>query len=47
PQIVAATILGYCTMKFFNANTLSTIVLGGASMIVGGFLTLWVKDDDK
>ena len=47
PQIVAATILGYCTMKLFNANTLSTIVLGGASMIVAGFLTLWVKDDDN
>ena len=47
PQIVAATILGFCTMKLFNANTLSTLVLGGASMIVAGFLTLWVKDDDK
>lgn len=47
PQIVAATILGFCTMKLFNANTLSTIVLGGASMIIAGLLTLWVKDDDK
>ena len=47
PQIVAATILGYFTMKLFNANTLNTIVLGGASMIVAGFLTLIVKDDDK
>ncbi len=47
PQIVAATILGFCTMKLFNANTLSTIVLGGASMIVAGLLTLWVKDDDQ
>ncbi len=47
PQIVAATILGFFTMKLFNANTLSTIVLGGVSMIIGGILTLWVKDDDK
>ncbi|MES2330397.1 MAG: MFS transporter [Bacteroidota bacterium] len=47
PQIVAATILGFFTMKIFNANTLSTIVLGGVSMIIGGILTLWVKDDDK
>lgn len=47
PQIVAATILGYCTMKLFHANTLSTIVLGGASMILAGLLTLWVKDDDQ
>ncbi|MBV9987425.1 MAG: MFS transporter, partial [Chitinophagaceae bacterium] len=47
PQIVAATILGFCTMKLFNANTLSTIVLGGVSMILAGLLTLWVKDDDR
>ncbi|MGB4775977.1 MAG: MFS transporter, partial [Daejeonella sp.] len=46
PQIVAATILGYFTMKFFNANTLHTIVLGGVSMIIAGILTLWVKDED-
>jgi maltose/moltooligosaccharide transporter len=47
PQIVAATILGFFTMKLFNANTLSTIVLGGVSMIIAGLLTLIVKDDDK
>jgi len=47
PQIVAATILGYFTMKVFNANTLHTIVLGGGSMIIAGLLTLVVKDDDK
>jgi maltose/moltooligosaccharide transporter len=47
PQIVAATILGYCTMKLFHANTLSTIVLGGVSMIVAGLLTLWVKDEEQ
>jgi maltose/moltooligosaccharide transporter len=46
PQIVAATILGFFTMKLFNANTLSTIVLGGFSMVIAGFLTLWVKDDE-
>ncbi|MBC7904029.1 MAG: MFS transporter, partial [Gemmatimonadaceae bacterium] len=47
PQIVAATILGFFTMKVFHANTMNTIVLGGASMILAGFLTLIVKDDDK
>ncbi len=46
PQIVAASILGYCTMHFFHANTLNTIVLGGISMILAGFLTLLVKDAD-
>jgi maltose/moltooligosaccharide transporter len=46
PQIVAASILGFFTMKFFHANTLNTIVLGGVSMIVAGLLTLMVKDAD-
>ena len=47
PQIVAASILGFFTMKFFNANTLNTLVLGGVAMILAGFLTLLVSDDDK
>jgi len=46
PQIVAATILGYCTIHFFNGNTMSTITLGGVSMVFAGILTLWVKDED-
>jgi maltose/moltooligosaccharide transporter len=46
PQIVAATILGFFTMKIFNANTLLTIVLGGISMIVAGLLALRVEDKD-
>jgi len=47
PQIVAATILGFFTMKVFDANTMHTIVLGGSSMILAGLLTLWVKDTDN
>ena len=47
PQIVAAGILGYFTMKLFHANTLNTIALGGISMILAGLLTLIVKDEDK
>jgi maltose/moltooligosaccharide transporter len=47
PQIVAATILGFCTMHFFQGNTLHTIALGGASMVLAGLLTLWVRDDDE
>ena len=46
PQIVAATILGFFTMKIFNANTLNTIVLGGVSMIIAGLLALRVEDKD-
>jgi maltose/moltooligosaccharide transporter len=46
PQIVAAGILGFFTMKVFQANTLNTIALGGVSMILAGFLTLLVKDKE-
>ena len=46
PQIVAATILGFFTMRVFNANTMNTIVLGGVSMVLAGILTLLVKDND-
>ncbi|GAB3509815.1 MFS transporter [Emticicia fontis] len=46
PQIVAATILGFFTMKVFGANTLHTLVLGGASMILAGLLALRVEDND-
>ena len=47
PQVVAATILGYLTVHVFNGNTLSVLVLGGVTMIIGGLLTLRVSDDEK
>ncbi len=47
PQIVAATILGFLTMKVFGANTIYTIMFGGATMILAGILTLRVKDEDE
>jgi maltose/moltooligosaccharide transporter len=47
PQIVAAGILGFFTMKVFHANTLNTLALGGVSMILAGLLTLFVKDEDN
>ncbi|MBC6612965.1 MFS transporter [Hymenobacter sp. BT507] len=47
PQIVAATLLGFFTMHLFQGNTMSTIALGGASMILAGLLTLRVKDTDE
>ncbi len=46
PQIVAATILGYLTMKLFGANTMYTVMFGGVTMILAGILTLRVKDDN-
>jgi maltose/moltooligosaccharide transporter len=44
PQILAATILGVLTKHIFNGNAIFTIVVGGASMILAGFLTLRIKD---
>jgi maltose/moltooligosaccharide transporter len=46
PQIVAATILGFFTMKIFNADTMNTIILGGCSLIIAGLLSLRVDDND-
>jgi maltose/moltooligosaccharide transporter len=46
PQIVAAAILGFCTMHLFHGNTLHTIALGGVSMALAGLLTLRVNDTD-
>ena len=46
PQIVAATILGFLTIHLFDGNTLNTVVFGGCTMILAGFLTLQVKDDN-
>jgi maltose/moltooligosaccharide transporter len=47
PQIVAATILGFLTMKLFGANTIYTIMFGGLTMILAGLLTLRVNDEDE
>ncbi|MBT2556980.1 MFS transporter [Hymenobacter sp. ISL-91] len=46
PQIVAATVLGFLTIHLFSGNTLSVLVLGGVTMVVGGLLTLRVDDAD-
>ncbi len=44
PQILAATVLGFFTKHLFNGNAILTIVVGGFSMILAGFLTLRIKD---
>jgi maltose/moltooligosaccharide transporter len=44
PQILAATLLGVLTRHLFNGNAIMTIVVGGVSMILAGFLTLRIKD---
>ncbi|OWY22518.1 MFS transporter [Sphingobacteriales bacterium UPWRP_1] len=44
PQIVAASILGFLVGRFFNNDPVYALVIGGASMILAGFLTLLVED---
>lgn len=44
PQILAATLLGIFTKHLFGNQAIYAIVLGGFSMILGGFLTLRIKD---
>ncbi|MBI3140000.1 MAG: MFS transporter [Sphingobacteriales bacterium] len=44
PQILAATLLGIFTTRFFHGNAIFTIVLGGCSMIIAAILTLRIKD---
>lgn len=54
PQIVAATILGFLVMEFFNGKPIYAITVGGFAMILSGILTLRVttnkrlsKDEDE
>lgn len=44
PQILAATILGFFVSQLFGGQTIYVLVLGGVSLVLGGFLTLWVDD---
>ena len=46
PQIVAGSILGFFTEHLFNNQAIFTLILGGCSMILAGFLTLLVHDAD-
>jgi maltose/moltooligosaccharide transporter len=44
PQIVSGLLLGWMTTHLFAGHTVKTLMLGGASMIVAGILTLFVTD---
>lgn len=46
PQILAATLLGFFTKSLFGGEAIYTLMLGGAAMILAGFLTLLVDDVD-
>ena len=44
PQIVSGLLLGWMTTHLFAGHTVKTLMLGGASMILAGILTLFVTD---
>ena len=44
PQLVAASILGFLVSKFFNNEPIYALLVGGASMILAGILSLTVND---
>ncbi len=46
PQILAASILGFFVRDIAGGHAIYALILGGASMILAGFLTLLVKDVD-
>ena len=47
PQITAAAILGFFVKNLFNNEAIYALLLGGASMIIAGFLVLRVDDVDE
>jgi len=44
PQLVAASILGFLVSRFFNNQPIYALLIGGISMIIGGVLSLNIKD---
>ncbi|MBT8271314.1 MAG: MFS transporter [Flavobacteriaceae bacterium] len=46
PQLVAASILGFLVSKFFNSEPVYALLIGGASMVVAGLLSLRVNDKE-
>ncbi|MBP2833605.1 MFS transporter [Aquimarina sp. U1-2] len=44
PQIVAASILGFLLNTFFENETVYALIIGGISMVISGFLTVFVSD---
>jgi maltose/moltooligosaccharide transporter len=44
PQIMSGLLLGWMTVHLFGGHTVKTLMLGGASMILAGILTLFVTD---
>ena len=47
PQLVAASILGFLVSKFFNSEPIYALLIGGASMILAGVISLTINDKSK
>ncbi len=45
PQIIAGAVLGPVIKHFFNNQSVNALVIGGICMIIGGVVTLFVRDD--
>lgn len=46
PQILAASILGFMVQGIFQGHSIYALVLGGSSMLIAAFLSLFVQDTD-
>jgi maltose/moltooligosaccharide transporter len=47
PQIAAAGILGFVMSTFLNNEAINALLLGGASMVLAGLLSMMVTDADQ
>lgn len=45
PQIVSGLLLGWVTRHWFGGQTVKTLMLGGACMIIAGLLSLMIKEE--
>ena len=46
PQIIASSTLGFISRSFFDNQAIYVLMLGGAAMILAGFMVFFVKDVD-
>ena len=47
PQLVAASILGFLVSRFFHSEPIYALLIGGASMILAGIISLTINDKSK
>jgi maltose/moltooligosaccharide transporter len=47
PQIIASIILGFIIKHYFHEQGIYALVIGGAAMVVGGILSVIIRDVDE